>query len=77
MCVLEGGHRDKLVDGKIIGPNKKDVWYSDDGVTWHEVPNTPWEPRHAASVFVYDDALWMVAGNNMQSDVWKLVRDSD
>jgi len=54
--------------------NRKDVWYSSDGVTWHEVPNTPWKPRHAASVFTYDNALWMVVGNNMESDVWKLQR---
>ena len=54
--------------------NLNDVWYSEDGVTWHEIPDTPWVPRHAASVFVYDNALWMVAGNNMESDVWKLVR---
>jgi hypothetical protein len=25
-------------------------------------------------VFVYDDALWVVAGNNMESDVWRLRR---
>lgn len=37
----------------------------------------PWKPRHAASVFVYDNALWMVAGNNMEQDVWKLRRASD
>src|SRR5688572_12550743 len=54
--------------------NLNDVWYSADGKTWHEVPDTPWAPRHAASVFVYRDALWMVAGNNMQPDVWKLTR---
>jgi len=54
--------------------NRQDVWYSADGVNWYEVPNTPWQPRHAASVFVHDRALWMVAGNNMQSDVWKLQR---
>ena len=47
---------------------------SGDGVNWYEVPNTPWKPRHAASVFVHDNALWMVAGNNMESDVWKLQR---
>lgn len=54
--------------------NRNDVWYSEDGVEWHEVPDTPWAPRHAASVFVHDDALWMVAGNNMESDVWRLDR---
>jgi hypothetical protein len=56
------------------GSNRKDVWHSADGVTWHELKNTPWAPRHAASVFVHDGSLWMVAGNNMQSDVWRLRR---
>lgn len=50
----------------------RDVWYSGDGADWTEVPGTPWKERHAASVFVYRDALWMVAGNNMERDVWKL-----
>lgn len=54
--------------------NRNDVWYSADGVNWYEVPKTPWKPRHAASVFVHRKALWMVAGNNMESDVWKLQR---
>jgi hypothetical protein len=53
--------------------NLNDVWYSSDGVNWYEVPGTPWKPRHAASVFVYDNALWMVAGM-YDSDVWKLRR---
>jgi len=54
--------------------NMNDVWYSADGVHWVEFPNTPWAPRHAASVFVHDKALWVVTGNHMESDVWKLVR---
>ena len=66
MWVLEGYH--------AKGGNRNDVWHSTDGVKWEEVSRTPWKPRHAASVFVFKDALWMVAGNNMQSDVWKLVR---
>ena len=65
-------HPDKA--GWISLQNANDVWYSADGVNWTELPNTPWVPRHAASVFVHDNALWIVAGNNMDSDVWKLVR---
>ncbi len=57
------------------GSNRNDVWHSADGVAWTELPNTPWKPRHAASVLVHADALWVVAGNNMESDVWKLVRE--
>jgi hypothetical protein len=66
MWVLEGYRQGK--------GNRNDVWHSADGVEWREVPNTPWKPRHAASVFVHRNALWMVAGNNMESDVWKLER---
>ena len=54
--------------------NLNDVWHSADGEHWESLPGTPWAPRHAASVFVFKDALWVVAGNNMQPDVWKLVR---
>ncbi len=54
--------------------NRNDVWWSADGVTWVEVPRTPWKPRHAASLFPHNGALWMVAGNNMESDVWRLER---
>lgn len=57
--------------------NRKDCWWSADGVDWHEVRDTPWAPRHAASVYVFDDSLWMVAGNNMQPDVWRLSRVGD
>ena len=64
MWVMEGYYRG----------NRNDVWYSADGVNWYELPNTPWKPRHAASVFVHGNALWMVAGNNMESDAWKLRR---
>jgi hypothetical protein len=54
--------------------NRDDVWYSDDGENWTELPKTPWRARHASSVYVYNDCLWVVAGNNMESDVWKLCR---
>jgi hypothetical protein len=46
-------------------------------VTWYELPGTPRAPRHAASLFAHRGALWMVAGNNMTSDVWKLTRVRD
>ena len=71
-------YRDRMwiLGGWSNNPSRNwgDVWHSADGVTWTEIPNTPWKPRHAASVFVHDGTLWMVAGNNMQPDVWKLER---
>ena len=74
-CFHEAAHRS--MDEATGSWNRNDVWYSSDGVDWSELPDTPWAPRHAASVFVYSDALWMVAGNNMFPDVWKLVRRDD
>lgn len=56
-------------DGNI--GNRKDVWYTEDGVTWHELKNTPWPERHACSVFNHDQSLWVVAGN-MWNDSWRL-----
>lgn len=66
LWVMEGYHQQ--------GGNRNDVWHSADGESWQELPATPWRPRHAASLFTHNDALWMVAGNNMQSDVWRLRR---
>lgn len=66
LWVMEGYHQQ--------GGNRNDVWHSADGETWSELTGTPWRPRHAASLFVHNDALWMVAGNNMQPDVWRLQR---
>jgi hypothetical protein len=69
-----GGYNEKAAAGEKTPGNRKDVWHSADGVKWEELPDTPWPPRHGGSVFLYDNALWMVAGNNMTSDAWKLVR---
>jgi hypothetical protein len=72
-----------VFDGKLWvmegynGNNLNDVWYSADGANWTELSDTPWSRRHAASVFVYHNALWMVTGNNMAPDVWKLTKVRD
>ncbi len=63
-----------VLEGYGPSGNRNDVYHSSDGTSWHELPDTPWAPRHAASVFVYRDALWLVAGNNLLPDVWKLTR---
>jgi hypothetical protein len=77
LWVMEGCYHPRASESMDLAReswNRNDVWYSEDGENWTELPDTPWAPRHAASPFVYDDTLWMVAGNNMESDVWKLVK---
>ncbi len=63
-----GGYDGNLANGT---GNRKDVWYSEDGITWHELKNTPWPERHACAVFNHDQSLWVVAGN-MWNDSWRL-----
>jgi hypothetical protein len=63
-----------LEKGPGISGNRNDVWHSRDGIHWTELPESPWKIRHAASLFTHKNALWIVAGKNMQSDVWKLTR---
>ena len=51
--------------------NFDDVWYSADGVQWHQLKTeTIWSPRHEHSVWVFDDRIWLAAGN-----AWPLVND--
>eukprot|EP01051_Picozoa_sp_SAG22_P011302 SAG22_NODE_1073_length_5696_cov_4.682687_2_plen_101_part_00 len=63
------------------GKNRSDCWYSSDGIEWHEIPDSPFLPRHAASVAVHNDGLFLAAGNAINpdgswtvSDVWRLQR---
>lgn len=60
-------------------PNRNDCWWSEDGEHWHELPGTPWDRRHASSVFVFDDSVWMTSGNtndhsDLLPDCWRLRR---
>lgn len=57
-----GGYNEDNLDG---------AWYSGDGVNWYSTPTT-WDPRHAASVWVHKDAVWLTGGGNV--DVWRLQR---
>lgn len=71
-------HSVAVFDGKmwVMEGAGNDVWYSSDGVNWYELPDTPWKSRHAASAFVHNNALWMLAGIYIK-DVWKLTRSKN
>jgi hypothetical protein len=71
--VLAGTNGIAGADGKLpeeedvlTEGNRNDCWHSPDGVNWVEHPGTPWKPRHASSLFVFDDALWIAAGNVLE-----------
>ncbi len=64
----------------VHAKNFGDVWYTEDGVTWHEFESaeTGFSTRHEPTVYVYDNSLWVVAGNHwpVQNDVWRLTLPS-
>jgi hypothetical protein len=67
-----------LLDGFQAQPtriNFNDVWYSGDGKTWRQLKTeTIWKERHEASVLVFNDKLWVIAGMGwpLVNDVWSL-----
>ena len=56
--------------------NLGDVWYTEDGTSWHQFTSDKkmFSTRHEPTVYVYDKSLWVVAGNHwpVQNDVWRL-----
>lgn len=61
------GHRGVADRPEEVGTdgNRNDVWYSEDGEHWQELPDTPWSRRHACAVHVHRGALFLAAGNAM------------
>ena len=56
MWVIAGGTR-----GNVY----KDVWYSSDGINWHELEGEiPWEGRFDHATVVFDNKIWIIAGSH-------------
>ena len=57
-----GRNRSNNNDGGNIG----DAWYSTDGRNWYPSTDDPiaWDPRHAASLWVYQDSLYLAGGGD-------------
>jgi N-acetylneuraminic acid mutarotase len=61
--------------------DKSDVWYSPDGDTWTELPDTPWIARHAATTFALNGQLFLTGGTDngqlQHNDVWALTASAN
>jgi hypothetical protein len=67
---LLGGYQSEP-ESKNLG----DVWYSCNGKDWKKLETEhSWSPRHAMSVYVYKDRMWIAGGNPwpLENDVWSL-----
>jgi hypothetical protein len=62
------------VGGYSNPPFYNDVWYSTDGATWTQATaNAGFSPRSGHSSVVFDNKIWVIAGNSSsveKNDVW-------
>lgn len=53
-----------------------DVWSSEDGLVWEQMPDAPWERRYHFSAAVFENKIWITDGSvyprqsNMSNEVW-------
>lgn len=60
-----------VVCGVVDQTDNDETWYSEDGIVWHELKNPRYAARHAASLTVFDDALWHMSGIHT-GNIWRL-----
>ncbi len=51
--------------------NSAETWYSSNGIDWYELKHPKYADRHAASVTVFNNYLWMMTGI-ISNDCWRL-----
>jgi hypothetical protein len=61
-----------VITGVAYQTDNAEVWYSEDGVKWFELKNSPFTGRHAAAATVFENALWLMTGI-ITNDAWKLI----
>jgi hypothetical protein len=61
----------EAAEDNVGGYNSSAVWYSSDGVNWYRNEVSGPYKRHATSIFVYRNSLWVVAGDNSLSQYWE------
>jgi hypothetical protein len=65
-------HKMWVIAGAAYQTDNNETWYSENGIDWHELKNSPFGIRHAAATTVYDNALWLMSGINTNNS-WKLI----
>ena len=73
---IEFDNRLWVFGGSTTGSQSlNDIWLTSDGKSWTQCPS-PISPRHAASVTVSGQSLYIMmgAGENVRNDVWRVSR---
>jgi len=62
-------------------PTVSEHWYSDDdGLTWDQLPDAPWEARHSAGWLMHNGKFFVIGGDassgHYQTDIWSYDPDN-
>jgi hypothetical protein len=63
-----------LGGGREINEKFADVWYSENGTDWLQLPDAPWIPRAGHAAVTFDHRMWIIGGDDADlvrlNDVW-------
>jgi hypothetical protein len=60
-----------IVGGSYGMKNINEIWYSKDAISWRKLDNEIFPSRHASSLIVFQNKLYIIAGN-LKNDVWEI-----
>jgi hypothetical protein len=64
-----------MIGGSYKMENLNDIWYSEDAISWKKLVNELFPSRHASSLIVFQNKLYIIAGN-LRNDVWEVSKEN-
>jgi hypothetical protein len=77
--ILGGYNYYNELAGDAYKGNLNDIWYSENGVDWHQLETDTWPQRHAALSWVDGQNLYISSGADgyfLLNDVWRFEKES-
>jgi hypothetical protein len=65
-----------IVGGSYGFNNINEIWYSKDAISWSKLDNKFFPSRHASSLVVFQNKLFIIAGN-LKNDIWEVSKKED
>lgn len=65
-----------IVGGSYGFNNINEIWYSKDAISWSKLDNKFFPSRHATSLVVFQNKLFIIAGN-LKNDIWEVSKKED
>lgn len=63
-----------VIGGSYGMKNINEIWFSQNGISWQQLKSDLFPSRHASSLVVFQDKLYIIAGN-LRNDVWQISKN--